>query len=110
MRGMMVAALAVWAGVAGAEEWRALDGGAIKTALEGRSLNYGDASQNFEVGGVTVYFADQPSTGQWRVEGNQYCSLWPPSDSWDCYEVEGKEGAVRFVGADGSVTQGTYME
>ena len=110
MRGMMTAALLLWAGMAQAEEWRALDGGAIKAALEGRSLNYGDASQNFDVGGLTVYFADEPTTGQWRVDGNQYCSQWPPSDRWDCYGVEAKEGALRFIGADGSVTQGTYME
>ena len=102
--------LALWPVVGQAEEWRALDGGAIKAALEGRSLTYGDASQNFETGGLTVYFAGEPSFGQWRVEGQQFCSQWPPSDDWTCYDVEGKDGAIRFIGADGSVTQGTYME
>lgn len=112
MRAMTIGAvlLALWPMLGQAEEWRALDGGAIKAALEGRSLNYGDASQNFEGGGVTVYSADQPSTGAWRVDGNQFCSQWPPSDSWSCYDVEAKEGALRFIGADGAVTQGTYME
>jgi hypothetical protein len=110
MRAMMLAALLVWPVMGHAEEWRALDGAAIKTALEGRTLTYGDASQNFQIGGVTVYFADEPSTGQWRIDGNMYCSQWPPSDSWSCYAVEAKEGALRFVSADGSVTAGTYME
>ena len=111
MRAMTVGVLlALWPMLGHAEEWRALDGSAIKAALEGRSLNYGDASQNFETGGLTVYFADEPSTGAWRVEGQQFCSQWPPSDSWTCYDVEGKEDALRFIGADGSVTQGTYME
>jgi hypothetical protein len=110
MRARMATALVFWAGVAAAEDWQALDGAAITTALQGRSLNYGDASQNFEAGGLTVYFADQPSTGAWRVEGDQFCSQWPPSDSWACYDVEATEGAVRFIGADGSVTEGTYME
>ena len=111
MRAMTIVVLfALWPVLGQAEEWRALEGGAIKEALEGRSLNYGDASQNFEVGGLTVYFADEPGTGQWRVDGNQFCSLWPPSDSWTCYDVEAKEGAVRFTDAGGDVTQGTYME
>ena len=111
MRAMTIGVLlALWPVVGQAEEWRALDGGAIKAALEGRALNYGDASQNFEVGGLTVYFTDDPSTGQWRVDGHQFCSLWPPSDSWTCYDVEAKDGAVRFIGAGGDVTQGTYME
>lgn len=110
MMRVLAVVLAVWPIVGQAEEWRALDGGAIKAALEGRSLNYGDASQNFEAGGVTVYFADEPSSGEWRVDGDMYCSLWPPAAEWDCYLVEAKEGAVRFVGADGSVTQGTYLQ
>jgi hypothetical protein len=111
MRAMTIGVLlALWPAMGQAEDWRALDGSAIKAALEGRSLNYGDASQNFEVGGLTVYFADEPSTGAWRIEGNQFCSQWPPSDRWTCYDVEAKDGAVRFIGAGGDVTQGTYME
>lgn len=96
--------------VAGAEAWRALDGSAIKQALEGRELSYGNASQNFEFGGLTVYFADAPSSGEWRVDGNLYCSRWPPAEQWDCYGVEAKDGAVRFTGPDGTVTAGTYLD
>lgn len=110
MRAMLVAVLVLWPMGGHAEEWRVLEGGAIKAALEGRSLNYGDASQNFETGGLTVYFAGEPSSGEWRVEGNLYCSRWPPGEQWDCYDVEGKIGAIRFIGPDGTVTQGTYIE
>lgn len=107
---VLAVVLAVLPGVAGAEEWRALDGGAIKAALEGREVNFGAARQNFEAGGLTVMFADAPSTGQWRVDQNQYCILWEPATTWDCFGVEAKVGAVRFTAADGVVTQGTYMD
>ena len=101
--------LAIWPMAGLAEEWRALDGAGIKAALEGRSLDYGDATQSFAAGGATVYLAGDSSTGQWRVDGNQYCSMWPPSDRWSCYDIDAKDGALRFVAADGSVTQGIYM-
>ncbi len=49
--------------------------------------------QSFSKQGATVYSeagrADSP--GRWSArgdaEGGLYCSLWPPSDRWDCYRM-----------------------
>jgi hypothetical protein len=88
------------------ETWTPLTGTAITTALADRELVYADGTrQTFRPGGET-YYGD--STGNWRIEGDQYCSVWPPSDRWACYGVAVNGLDVRFVAADGSATQGRY--
>ncbi|HQY43979.1 MAG TPA: hypothetical protein PK450_07340 [Paracoccaceae bacterium] len=97
---------------AGAEEgWSRLAGADITLALTARHLVYEDgATQQFNADGGTVYDAGRPSQGRWRVEGEEYCSLWPPSDRWSCYGVErSSDGlALRFVTQDGSASVGRY--
>ena len=46
-------------------------------------------SVSFSPDGNTGYYSMSrpPSTGGWRIQGNQYCSVWPPSDRWECYDV-----------------------
>lgn len=46
--------------------------------------------QFFDVAGSTRYRerGGEETTGRWRVDENgRYCSQWPPSDRWVCYEV-----------------------
>lgn len=110
MRGLLLAFVMV-AGPGYAADWTPLDGEGIESALSGKSLDYGDATQDFRASGATDYFAGRPSTGQWAVRGDQYCSIWPPSDSWTCYDVDLSEAGdkVRFRGVGDDITIGTYI-
>jgi hypothetical protein len=96
-----------------AEEWQPLTGPQIRDALAARVLGYpGDRHQNFFADGRTLYEGTQSDWGQWRVEGDRYCSLWPPSDRWTCYAVERAARGLdlRFLADDGSVTVGRYID
>lgn len=94
-----------------AGDWVALRGEAIRTALEGRTLHYGTAWQDFRASGRTLYNAGRDSWGYWRVEDDSYCSQWPPSDLWACYGVEVRGDKLRFVGqSPGDITEGTYAD
>lgn len=106
-------AVMLTAGPALADDWRKLDGAAITQALLARVLGYDDgATQNFHADGATSYDAGSVSRGYWRVTGDQYCSLWPPSDRWECYGVEAEAAGLdlRFVAKNGSRTQGRYID
>lgn len=107
MRGYVVGAgLALWAGVGLAHP---LDGAAIAEALTDKTLRYQNgAIQTFYASGRTLYDAGQPSWGYWRVQGDLYCSQWPPSGQWDCYAVKALETGVRFVDTIGHATDGVY--
>jgi hypothetical protein len=103
----------VWvalAGTAGAEEWRPLTGAEIGPALTARVVQYEDgARQDFMADGRTLY---GDSWGKWRVEGDKYCSQWPPSDGWACYgvEVEAAGLDVRFSVDYGEGVVGRYVD
>ncbi len=99
------------AGPALAQDWQALSGDQVRAALEGRKLLYdSDATQDFRASGRTLYNAGSDSWGYWRITGEQYCSQWPPSDLWSCYDLLlTPDGAgVRFVGAPGETSDATY--
>lgn len=82
--------LVACASAANGQQWHALDGAAIEAALSDRSVTYdAGARQHFYASGRTLYTHGEPSWGSWRVENDRYCSLWPPSPDWDCYEVQG---------------------
>jgi len=94
-----------------AEEFKALDSDEILTALTGRTLIYEDgATQHFEDTMLTQYISDRPSSGHWAVREDQYCSLWPPSDLWACYDVQQNGDIIRFVDAGGGLTDGVYSK
>ena len=104
--GWLVGAL-MWPGALLAEGWERLDGAEVRAALEGRALVYEDGTvQDFRADGQTLYGAD--SWGRWRVEGDRYCSVWPPSDRWACYDLERDGMRWRFLSDDGSETVGVY--
>ena len=106
----LAAALVLLPGLSFAEERRAMAGDEIASALTERALVYENATQRFYASGRTLYNAGQDSWGYWAVRGDQYCSQWPPSDGWDCYAMATDGTQLRFVGADGSTTDGVYAE
>lgn len=102
---MIIAPAMLWA-----EDWRALKGAEIAVALTDRDLIYANATQRFYASGRTLYDAGQESWGYWAVRGDQYCSQWPPSDGWDCYDMAQSGAVLRFIGPDGSTIDGTYSK
>lgn len=112
MRTLILAVcLAVAGPVLAGEGWTVLTGADIGAALTARHLAYeGGATQQFNADGSTDYDSGSVSHGRWRVEGDLYCSVWPPSDRWACYGVERSADGLdlRFVAGDGSVTVGRY--
>ena len=96
----------------GADTWISPNNKALFNALAVKTLAYEDAIQRFYSDGNTLYDAGQESWGKWRVEGDKYCSLWPPTDQWDCYffEMNSRGDRFRFVSKDGSATIGRYVK
>ncbi len=106
MRAMLM--VLVLAAPAAAEEsdWTMMSGKDIEMVLTGATVDYSNAWQDFRASGRTLYNAGSDSWGYWGVRGDQYCSMWPPSDLWACYDMAQKDGMVRFVGEAGDVTDG----
>jgi len=109
MRRFVLCLLAV-AGSAAAEDWRSMSGAEISEALTGKTLAYEVAWQEFRVSGQTLYNAGRDNWGYWRVEGDRYCSQWPPQGGWDCYNLESDGHDVRFVESNGDVTIGRFVD
>ena len=91
------------------EEWQPLSGAEIGAALTDRALQYETARQEFRASGRTLYNAGADSWGYWRVQGDQYYSMWPPSDLWACYDMARSKAALRFIGQAGDVTDAVYI-
>ncbi len=63
----------------------------------------GPVQQFFSKSGSTLYTENgSPSQGLWEVRGDQYCSQWPPSETWSCYDVLADGNAMSFVSPDGT--------
>ena len=66
--------------------------------------------QTFDASGRTYYEGQRgPSYGSWQVRDDQYCSQWPPSPTWVCYDVElrtDEEGnrSIAWTGDSGNPT------
>lgn len=103
---------AIWPGVALAQDWvRLSDDAAVLKALAGRSVQYDPLTQQrFGALGDTTYVTERAADGRWTARGGQYCSVWPPSDQWACYDLYVDGEHVRFVGADRSVSDGVFIE
>lgn len=96
-----------------------LSGGEIKALLSGASVMSADPAQpwtqTFSTSGITNYTnpAGEPSDGAWIVQGDRYCSLWPPSNDWDCYrvrtEIVGGKTHVIWVTNSGFETAGVIV-
>ena len=101
-------AAAVLSGSAVAQDvaWQRLSGDEIRTELTGHSFQYDTATQTFFASGRTLYNAGQDSWGNWQVQGDRYCSQWPPRREWVCYDIEAAPGQIRFVGEGDDITLG----
>ncbi|WP_375230831.1 hypothetical protein [Roseobacter sp. S98] len=93
-----------------AEAWTPLNGDDVRAALTDRKLQYANAWQEFRASGRTLYNAGADSWGYWRVEGDLYCSQWPPSDLWACYALERSGDKLRFVGRGDDITEAVYAD
>ncbi len=95
-----------------AEEWKALDGAGVTFALTARVLAYdAGAQQDFFADGRTLYTSDGTNSwGHWRVQGNQYCSNWLPSDRWDCYDLAQLGLKLRFSQNGAPPAIGQYID
>jgi hypothetical protein len=91
----------------------------IVAALSGRTAfeagkTYRPWRQFFAADGGTIYFGDGPSSaGHWKAEGGQYCSLWPPSDQWACYQVviDGSPAvSITWISPDGTRESGALFD
>ncbi len=94
-----------------AQDWQVMTGDDINAALSDRALVYDDGSfQTFSADGETLYNAGEDTFGSWNVQGDKYCSVWPPSADWVCYAMDTADGVFRFLGDDGSAFPGRYRE
>jgi hypothetical protein len=104
-------AFLIWfalAGCAFADE-KLLDGATLKNVLSDVTLTSNETGraieQVFQAGGVTFTVdveSKAQSSGFWRIEGDKYCSQWPPSEHWACYDVLSNEQGVVFVSSNGT--------
>jgi len=91
--------------------WVPMTGADIRSALEGRTLQYENATQDFRASGKTLYTTSgRDSWGNWRVQGNQYCSQWPPADQWACYDMDRQGDILRFVAGRDDITKARYAD
>lgn len=114
MRALFLGMLILAGPVAADDGWVKLTTEAqVLDALDDKSVTYGiDIKQTFYKSGKTLYDAGRPSWGNWRPQGGQYCSEWPPNANWACYDLYlSKDGTmVRFQGSAGDVSDGTYSK
>jgi hypothetical protein len=89
-------------------EDKKLSGAEIRTALADKIVEGTDDGGNrftqvFQKGGVTLYTVNETSSssGLWDVRQDQYCSQWPPSQSWTCYDVTSDGPSLTFVAKNG---------
>ncbi len=91
---------------AASEQWQPVIGDEISALLSGQHVVYeGESviSQTFHEGGSTTYVDGRPSLGRWRASETQYCSSWPPSDYWECYDLfkDSTGKRIRFTSSVG---------
>ena len=66
--------------------------------------------QIFQKSGVTFYsVGNAQSQGLWEVRGEQYCSQWPPNESWACYAMTRDGNTFHFISAEGQRSSGKLL-
>ena len=96
------------AGPAQAESIK-LSGAEITATLSEKEVagtdNGQPSGQIFRANGATFYaVAGNSQTGNWKVEGDKYCSVWPPSENWVCYDVLRDGNAIQFISPSGKAS------
>ena len=107
-------AVLLLSGEAFAQEQK-LAGAEIKTALSDHALqgtreDGKQWQQIFQKSGVTFYsIGSAQSQGLWEVRGDQYCSQWPPNESWTCYDMALDADDYHFISASGQRSSGKLL-
>jgi hypothetical protein len=85
-----------------------LDAEALKSLLSDITLTSTESGrvieQVFQASGATFTIdieTRQQSQGFWKLQGDKYCSQWPPSENWECFDVYGNDQGVAFVSSYG---------
>jgi len=90
---------------------RTLTGEEIMTLLPTITAYGKGTIQTFDTSGSTDY-RDKggDSVGYWQARSDQYCSNWPPSSTWTCYDVLLDEDAAQiiWIGDSGKPTVNTF--
>ena len=90
---------------------RVANDAAIEQALSGRTVVYDEYTmQTFGSGGDTQYITERAASGRWVARDGQYCSVWPPSDEWACYDIQLSGDRIRFVARDNSISEGVFQK
>ncbi|MFO6463905.1 hypothetical protein ACK8OR_05905 [Jannaschia sp. KMU-145] len=91
-----------------AQDWQPVAD--VYGTLSGRTVQYPSATQAFRSNGSTRYDAGTPSVGRWTESAGRYCSVWPPVESWSCFDVmiSGDGSRIRFVDDRGNATDGAF--
>ena len=95
MQRLAIAALLASALPAWASEERPLSGAGIAQMLTGAEVIGEGTRQKFYQSGRTLYDDGRDSWGYWRVEGDRYCSQWPPQEGWTCYDIARKRKRLK---------------
>ena len=92
-----------------------LTGAEIKTVLADHTLQGTPEGgktwqQIFTKGGATFYsVGTAQSQGVWEVRGDQYCSQWPPNESWACYDMTKNGDMFSFISSSGQRSTGKLL-
>jgi hypothetical protein len=90
---------------------RKLSGAEMQVILYDKILHGKDAEQIFQKSGVTFYSAGgNQSQGNWKIDGEKYCSQWPPNEAWACYDMMQDGNKVIFISKDGNRTEMTITK
>ena len=118
LRTILIVSMCLTAALAFAEPVM-MDGPAIRDALSGKIVA-GDQNgrkwrQVFHAGGATEYSEtngrpSSPSQGGWRVQGDRYCSVWPPSDVWACYDMAMDGEEILFIESNGTEWRARFVD
>jgi hypothetical protein len=93
MRAASLALLLIVSVSPAAAEERNLAGAQIRALLPTIIVRGNGTSQTFSASGETTYADDgRDSHGRWSVEGDLYCSVWPPNETKACYGIAVEEG------------------
>jgi hypothetical protein len=78
----------------------------MQMILSDKVLYGKEAEQIFQKSGITFYSAGgSQSQGNWKIDGEKYCSQWPPNEAWACYDMTQDGDKITFISKDGNRTE-----
>lgn len=78
----------------------------MQLILSDKILFAKEAEEIFQKSGVAFYSAGGgQSQGFWKIEGGQFCSQWPPNQTWACYDMTQDGNKITFISKDGNRTK-----